>query len=143
MSEHTLTPIDTIDDCDAGGFDVVHFVMGERGELTPSTCREHALAWKRLRAANPKAIFLLMVMGYDDDPRELWEFPEVREYVQSWAGLVGLDDYDAAVAVFSARPIAQGYAPEAVHEVIVNTVGLLNSCGVFGDVHPGPATVAN
>ncbi len=73
------------------GYDMVMFTIGARGDLTPSTCEKAAAAWRTITAENPKAKFVLQVGGFDDDPRELWEFPEVCAYVQRWANLVGLD----------------------------------------------------
>jgi hypothetical protein len=37
-----------------------------------------------------------MIAGYDDDPREIWEFPEVCRYVRQWAKATGLDNPDVA-----------------------------------------------
>ena len=53
-------------------------------------------SWRTITAENPKAKFVLQVGGFDDDPRELWEFPEVCAYVQRWANLVGLDTLEDA-----------------------------------------------
>jgi hypothetical protein len=78
------------------GYDMVMFTIGARDDLTPSTCEKAAAAWRTITAENPKAKFVLQVGGFDDDPRELWEFPEVCAYVQRWANLVGLDTLEDA-----------------------------------------------
>jgi hypothetical protein len=47
-------------------------------------------------ARYPKALFLLTFAGYDDDPRELHELPEVCAYARTWAELAGMDNEAAA-----------------------------------------------
>lgn len=42
----------------------------------------------KFRAANPEAKITLWVHGYDDDPRELWEVPEVCVQIKQVIGRV-------------------------------------------------------
>jgi hypothetical protein len=54
---------------------------------------------------HPKAYFVINLIGFDDDPRELWEFRDVRLYVRWWARLCSLDDIvKAAPRLVSAGP---------------------------------------
>ena len=46
----------------------------------------------------PEADHMLVVGGYDDDPRELWTVPEVKEFVR---------DFTAWVAMTSRKPLTQ------------------------------------
>jgi hypothetical protein len=75
---------------------LITFTVGCRGELTEVQAHEAAEGWRRATRRYPKALFYLVFAGYDDDPRELHEFPEVCAYAQEWAKLVGLDDEAAA-----------------------------------------------
>ena len=59
--------------------------IGSRDDLTPSMCEKAAAAWRTITAENPKAKFMLHIGGFDDDPRELWEFPEVPPTPSRWA----------------------------------------------------------
>ena len=92
------------------GYDLVMFAIGRRGNMTPSTCEKAAAAWRTITAENPKARFMLQVGGFDDDPRDLWEFPEVCAYVQLWARFAGLTDPDKA-EVFGEYTL--GFSPHA------------------------------
>jgi hypothetical protein len=58
-----------------------------------------------------------------NDPRALWEIPEVAAYIRTWAGLVGLDDPETAQRVFDSGDERQ----------VGDTLGLLDMCLVFGD----------
>jgi hypothetical protein len=98
-------------------YDMVMFTIGDREDLTPGMCEKAAVAWRTITAENPKASFELNIVGYDDDPRELWEFLDVCAYVQRWAKLVGLDDIEEAD-----RWVGSGIG-----------LALLAACGVFGD----------
>ena len=93
-----------------------------RGDLTKRTAREMAELFCVARARSPHSPVGIMFVGYDDDPRELWQFPEVRRYLKWWVRFAGIGDWRAAAAV----PWVQ---PDAV-------MGFLIACGVFGDDHP-------
>jgi hypothetical protein len=58
-------------------------------------------------------VYEVLVPGYDDDPRELWEIHEVTRYVRDWARLTGLDD------------------PEHARRHLEPTSNLLELCGAF------------
>jgi hypothetical protein len=66
---------------------------------------------------HPKASFQISIAGYDDDPRELCDFPEVREYVCRWAKCAGIN-----FETLSTLPFADK-----------GSVAFLAACGVFGD----------
>jgi hypothetical protein len=36
--------------------------------------------------------FTIGLLGYDDDPREVWEFHDARRYVRWWAKFAGLNN---------------------------------------------------
>src|SRR6266516_1731002 len=57
--------------------DFVMFVAGHRGALTRGAARLAAKEFLTLRRVAPDSYVMLSIAGYDDDPRELHQFPEV------------------------------------------------------------------
>ena len=104
--------------------------IGMRGDLTDADAEKAADMWRKATARYPKALYNLMIHGYDDDPRELWEFPEVCAYVRKWAELVGLDDIDEADRWFGS---CRGRRYPPLDGVMASSLGFLAGCGVFGD----------
>ncbi len=80
------------------------------------------MVFKQARRASPGAEILIWIAGYDDDPRELWDFPEVRRYVRWWSRAAGLGSWQAAIEI-----------PWADFDACM---GVLIACNVFGDEHP-------
>lgn len=68
----------------------INFVVGFRGQLSNQKAKVYADGWRVMRARHPQAIVYPTVVGYDEDPRELWEIPEVVRYVQQFAELAGI-----------------------------------------------------
>lgn len=100
-------------------FDIVMLVIGGRGELEERHVRNAADKYRDLRALNPDAVVGLSLSGYDDDPREIYEIPEARDYVKRFAALAGIRTPDDV-------PKQSG------RETYM--MALLAACGVFGDV---------
>src|SRR6266851_5124139 len=69
---------------------MINIAVGFRGELTAAKAKYFADYWRKAAIKHPKAWFCPTIYGYDDDPRELWEFEEVREYVRQWAQFAGI-----------------------------------------------------
>ena len=90
-------------------FEKIGVNIGQRGNLT-------RLAAKR----NARAFSEIAVHGYDDDPRGLWEIPEVRAYLCRWAQFAGLTSSADADAL----------------NIDMNMCGVLAKCGAFDDVDP-------
>jgi hypothetical protein len=56
-------------------------VIGEKGNLSKSVARRRAkLTAEAIRLMPPYNAVELVVYGYDDDSREVWNIPEVRNY---------------------------------------------------------------
>ena len=51
-----------------------------------------ARKWEEMLTCAPAARVMLSISGYDDDPRGLWEFEEVRRFVQQFARFAGIND---------------------------------------------------
>jgi hypothetical protein len=98
---------------------VVAFEIGSRDALTPDKAQRAAQKWRDVVAKHPRACFVLMIPGYDDDPRELWEFPEVTAYVRHFAEAAGIRYVNDV--------------PGSDPEVRGNMAGFLAGCGVFGE----------
>jgi hypothetical protein len=75
-----------------GTVDLISQGLGERGRLTRRTAKRAAKFWKECLRLQPKAHVILHIGGYDDDPRALWEFDEVRTFVQQFARFAGIAD---------------------------------------------------
>jgi len=110
------------------------FTMGTRDALTKGEARFAAKFWRKFTARYPKAIFMLTILGYDADPRELHEFPEVCRYVRWWARFAGMDDpvvADRWVGTGEGR-LDPPLSPEDYPGPTAG-VGFLAGCGVFGE----------
>jgi hypothetical protein len=103
---------------DIGG---CHVLLGSRGQLTKRLAKEMGRAFRQLRERQPTTPIGLLVDGYNDDPRDLWEVPEVCRYVQWWARFAGLSDWRIA---------------ETIPWHSDDDLALLARCGAFGDDHP-------
>jgi hypothetical protein len=73
--------------------------IGVAGDLTERAAARAAVAFRLARACSPAASVHFTIGGYDDDPREIFEIPEVREYIRRWARLADVADVSAAMAV--------------------------------------------
>lgn len=71
--------------------------IGSRGEFTASRCVAAARAFKRLVAINPKVKVILHVGGYDEEPREIYQFADAAQYIRQWAELAGLTTLEDAM----------------------------------------------
>jgi len=97
-----------------GERDAIWMLIGKRDELTPQEAERMGARWCREVQCNPRAEFEISIDGYDDDPRELWQIPEVVSYVKLWAAAAGIGD------VATAQRLNR------------QSLGLLGLCGVFG-----------
>jgi hypothetical protein len=70
----------------------VMFSIGARDELTRSEARKWGRAWRRFVHRYPNARIYIHLLGYDDDPREIWEIASAAEYVRQWAKYAGIAD---------------------------------------------------
>jgi hypothetical protein len=103
--------------------DVIFQVIGERGRLSKKEARASAELWRDLVQQNPRALFIISVLGYDDDPRDIWEFPDAVRYVGWWARYAGMDNFETAKRLLEPLPGRE-------HS---SALGFLAACGVFGE----------
>jgi hypothetical protein len=112
---------------------MIPIAIGMRGKLDKADAADCAAMWREVTARYSKAYFVLQFLGYDQDPRELWEFPDVRRYVRIWARLTGLNDLETAnkwIGTGEGR-LTEPLAPDC--EPVVLGVSFLAACGVFGE----------
>jgi hypothetical protein len=97
----------------------IPFTIGARGNLTKPAARDAAMVWRQMTANYPKAVLYPHLIGYDEDPREIWELPDATRYVRLWARLAGIHSPDDI--------------PHA--ELVAGTglLGFLAACGCFGE----------
>jgi hypothetical protein len=70
------------------GFDHVDFAaheIGARDDLSRETAEKSAWGVALAITRLPDATHHLMISGYDDDPRELWDIPEVCVFVRQFS----------------------------------------------------------
>ncbi len=94
------------------------FTIGMRGYFSRHEVKRGASAWRKACAQYPQALFHPCLLGYENDPREIWEFEDARRYVRQWARFAGMDDAE----------IAMRYCGE-----VPGAMGFLAACGVFGE----------
>ena len=112
-------------DSDGDGM-FIGIVIGLRGDLSKAEARRRAAMWREATNRYPKAGFIISLAGYDEDPREIWEFDDTRRYVRWWARFAGMDDLktaDSWLGLTSAIGASNNYAG----------MGFLAACGVFGE----------
>jgi hypothetical protein len=102
---------------------LIHVTIGERGNLTKGEARLAASMWHAAIKRYPKGIFVLNLLGYNEDPREIWDIAEAARYVRWWARFADMNEIENA-AGFLGLP---GTSLDGVG------VAFLAACGVFGD----------
>jgi hypothetical protein len=106
----------------AQDYEHIFLEIGSKGHLTPAARRLSSETFRLARIRYPSARIGLMVGGYDDDPRELRDLPEVRKYIAAWARDAGLSDWRVAVQV--------------PWDESMGSLALLQACGAFGPDSP-------
>lgn len=79
-------------------FDHIFSEIGHNGNLTPRIAEDTAAKWFMVFKIQPEAKHEFMIGGFDQDPRQLWEIPEVCDYVRRFAG---------AACLLTKKPITQ------------------------------------
>jgi hypothetical protein len=108
-------------------YDYVFIEIGHRDNIDDLRAVVLPAVAFKLAAKNPKTRIAIMVGGYDDDPRELWQIPEVRKYLQVFAQKAGIRDWrNPAVMQMHEESIgmlalADAFAPD--HPFTVNYTG--------------------
>jgi hypothetical protein len=116
---------------------MIPFIIGMRGNLSKTEAHKAGAMWRSAIKRYPKAIFYLNLIGYDQDPREIWEIVDAARYVRRFARAAGLDDPDEALRIFGpgSPTFEAGVAiGGAVGKTMLQaTIGFLAGCGAFGE----------
>jgi len=54
---------------------LINLTIGTRDELTKRDADAAGRAFQEIRRRHSETLIALSILGYDQDPRELWEFP--------------------------------------------------------------------
>lgn len=101
-------------------FDVAIHTIGGRENLTDKDLRQAVKAYRLILLANPGLKECHLVLhGWDEDEREIWDIPEACAYIRKWAKAAGVDTYSGALA-------------GKIHEW---SIGLLAKCGAMRDMN--------
>jgi hypothetical protein len=106
---------------------LIYLAIGMRGAFSQDAAQRAASAFRKTVEQYPQAIILPTIPGFDEDPRELWEFEDVRNYVQLWARFAGLDDFETAERCFTRGLMKDGTSVGGL------AMGFLAACRVFGE----------
>ena len=110
----------------------IPITIGSRGNLSKAEARLGAKMWRQATGRYPKACFMLSLLGYNDDPREVWEFRDARRYVRWWARFAGMNDF-ATADHWLGMSSAIGRSMPVLGPMATGGMGFLAACGVFGE----------
>lgn len=126
------------------GFDLAVLVVAARGALHDDAVLASVQGFHRVAAVGSQQI-ALCVDGYDEDPRELWQVPEVARFLRRWAFATGLCDWrhprfrllnDASIALLAlcealspGHPFTALAEDQGSSEVMPRRLCLGESCG--------------
>src|ERR1044072_8417028 len=83
-----------------------HLIIGEKGKLSASTAQRRARKLAKAMALMPADDTMeFSVFGFDDDPRELWDIPEVRDYVVTFAATLVAEGGDLDRLLLQTRQV--------------------------------------
>jgi hypothetical protein len=106
--------------------------IGVRGKLTKREARHAAMMWREVTRRYPKGIFMINLLGYNEDPREIWNIPEAARYVRWWARFADMNDLKTAERYVLDAPDI-GVTSLNIKSIAESNVAFLAACGVFGD----------
>jgi hypothetical protein len=107
------------------------FSIGERGRLNRRALAAAVLAWRALRFKTSTAV-LMHFGGYDDDPRELWEIPEVRDFIRRFCAKTKAHEHPAVDPTSRNLLLACGADPtHQVRVVEISTAEALQRTEAF------------
>lgn len=79
-------------------FDVIMAEIGHREDIKDLTrAKQSGENFAMAAGMQPSASLSFFIGGYDTDKRELWEIPEVMEYIRAFAEAAGLRNWKAPI----------------------------------------------
>jgi hypothetical protein len=119
MKIHGMTHGEVTEGKEIDGFDFAVFSLCGKGEMGRKVLAQAVMAWRRLIEKHPRGI-IIHVAGYDDDPRELWQIGEVREFVQKFCAKTKAHEHEALAP--DSRAVLLGCGADPWRPVTVNVV---------------------
>ena len=107
--------------------------IGVRDRLTKHEARKSAALWCEVRQRYPKATFVINLLGFGEDPRGIHEIPEAARFVRWWARYAKMDDPQEVEQYLAKQVDAARFEAWGGGSAAEADVGLLASCGVYGD----------
>jgi hypothetical protein len=92
------------------------FSICSKGEMHPQALAMTIMSWRALKFT-PSTAVTMHIGGYDDDPRELWEIPEVRAFVSEFCVQTGAHNHPAVEPISRNWLLACGADPDLIVRV--------------------------
>jgi hypothetical protein len=99
-----------------------------RHDLSKTAAREAAADWKRATRQYPKANFAVNLLGYDADPREIWDIADAAKYVRRWARAADIRSPGDITVALSAAHRAGERRPSAESPSQAMRIWLASQC---------------
>lgn len=90
---------------------VMMFSIGEYPRLYAKALAAAVMSWRALKI-KPSTAIIIHLGGYDEDPRELWDIPQAREFIRKFAEKTGAHKHPAIDPTSRALLLACGADPE-------------------------------
>jgi hypothetical protein len=92
------------------------FSIGTGPQFSRRALSMAVMAWRALKI-EPSTAVTMHIGGYDDDPRELWQIPEVRMFVQRFCAKTGAHKHPAVEPISRNWMLACGADPKVTVSV--------------------------
>ncbi|KRR21305.1 hypothetical protein CQ14_06560 [Bradyrhizobium lablabi] len=89
---------------------VVFFSIGSADDLSRKALATAVMSWQALKV-QPSTAITVHFGGYDEDPRELWQIPEAREFIRKFAVKTNAHKHPALEPTSRALLLACGADP--------------------------------
>lgn len=92
------------------------FSICSKAEMNAHALAMAIMSWRALKFT-PSTAVTMHIGGYDDDPRELWEIPEVRDFVTEFCAKTGAHNHPAVEPISRNWLLACGADPDLIVRV--------------------------
>jgi hypothetical protein len=96
------------------------FTIGARSEFTRRAMATAVMSWRAL-VFRPSTAVVMHISGYDDDPRELWQIPEVCDFVRRFCEKTRAHEHPAIEPMSRSLLLACGADPDRHFNVTMIT----------------------
>ncbi|MGY3615720.1 hypothetical protein [Bradyrhizobium sp. USDA 10063] len=96
---------------------MVAFSIGTAPYFNRKALATAVLSWRALKI-KPSTAIVLHLGGYDDDPRELWEIPQARDFIRRFAEKTKAHEHPALDPQSRTLLLACGADPDRIVGVI-------------------------